>query len=94
MHAEEFSTVGVICIDAKLPCSVFGKASGKAPVFLMQRLLWLCVRTDTKEIKKRTQLPMIKKAVFALMLALALTSTAPTANAEVEMPECYPCGSN
>ena len=37
---------------------------------------------------------MIKKAVFALMLALALTSSAPIASAEVEMPECYPCGSN
>ncbi len=37
---------------------------------------------------------MIKKAVFALMLALALTSSVPTASAEVEMPECYPCGSN
>ena len=34
---------------------------------------------------------MIKKAVFTLMLALALTSAASVANAEVDLPECYPC---
>jgi hypothetical protein len=36
----------------------------------------------------------MKKAVFALMLALALTASSPVANAEVEMPPCYPCGTN
>lgn len=34
---------------------------------------------------------MLKKAVFALMLALALTSTVSVATAEVDMPECLPC---
>jgi hypothetical protein len=34
---------------------------------------------------------MIKKAVFALVLALALSSATPVANAEVEIPPCYPC---
>jgi hypothetical protein len=34
---------------------------------------------------------MIKKAVFALMLALALTSSISVATAEVEIPVCYPC---
>lgn len=34
---------------------------------------------------------MFKKSVITLMLVLALTSTASVANAEVELPECYPC---
>ncbi len=38
--------------------------------------------------------PMMKKIFAVAMLALALTASAPVATAEVEMPECYPCGSN
>ena len=34
---------------------------------------------------------MIKKAVFALLFALALTSVTPLASADVDLPSCYPC---
>lgn len=34
---------------------------------------------------------MIKKAVFALLFALALTSVTPVASADVDLPSCYPC---
>ena len=34
---------------------------------------------------------MMKKAAFALLLALALTASAPIASAEIDMPVCYPC---
>ena len=34
---------------------------------------------------------MIKKAVFALLFALALTSVAPVASADIDLPSCYPC---
>jgi hypothetical protein len=37
---------------------------------------------------------MLRKAVFALMLALAMSSATAVATAEVEMPECYPCPTN
>lgn len=37
---------------------------------------------------------MLKKAVFALMLALAMSSATAVATAEVELPECYPCPEN
>jgi hypothetical protein len=33
----------------------------------------------------------MKKAVFALLFALALTTVAPHASADVDIPECYPC---
>jgi hypothetical protein len=34
---------------------------------------------------------MIKKAVYTLMLALALTSTVSVATADVDFPPCFPC---
>jgi hypothetical protein len=34
---------------------------------------------------------MIKKAVFALMLMLALSSSVSVATAHVELPTCLPC---
>ena len=34
---------------------------------------------------------MLKKAVFALMLALALSSSVSVATAHVDLPECLPC---
>ena len=35
---------------------------------------------------------MIKKAVFVLFFALTLASNLPVASADVDIPECYPCG--
>jgi hypothetical protein len=34
---------------------------------------------------------MLKKTLTALLLALALTASAPVASADVDFPECYPC---
>ena len=34
---------------------------------------------------------MINKIVAALLLALALTASAPVATADVDLPVCYPC---
>lgn len=34
---------------------------------------------------------MLKKTTALFVLALALVASAPVANAEVELPECYPC---
>jgi len=33
----------------------------------------------------------MRKAVFALLFALALTAAAPVASADIDMPVCYPC---
>lgn len=35
---------------------------------------------------------MLKKMFAALMLTLALSAVAPVANAEMDLPTCYPCG--
>ena len=35
---------------------------------------------------------MLKKTIALFVLALALVSTAPVASADVDIPECYPCG--
>lgn len=45
----------------------------------------------TQTQNKKRNIPMIKKAVFALLFALALTVSAPIASADVDFPECYPC---
>jgi hypothetical protein len=34
---------------------------------------------------------MLKKATVALMLMLALSSVAPVAQADVDLPQCLPC---
>ena len=34
---------------------------------------------------------MMKKTVLALLFTLALAATAPVANADVDLPVCYPC---
>jgi hypothetical protein len=41
--------------------------------------------------EKRNKTHMLKKAAVALMLMLALSSVAPVAHADVDMPECLPC---
>ena len=33
----------------------------------------------------------MKKLIAAVLFALALTAAAPVANAEIDMPVCYPC---
>jgi hypothetical protein len=33
----------------------------------------------------------MKKLIAAVLFALVLTASAPVANAEIDMPVCYPC---
>jgi hypothetical protein len=35
---------------------------------------------------------MLKKILFVALLALQFVAVTPTAKAELEMPECFPCG--
>jgi hypothetical protein len=54
------------------------------------RLRWLCVCNSLNDRKENTT-AMIKKAVLALMLALALSSSVSVATAHVDLPDCLPC---
>lgn len=35
---------------------------------------------------------MLKRIVLVLMIAIQFAAVAPRANAEMEIPPCYPCG--
>jgi hypothetical protein len=91
IHIRHFSPLFTIKPSRKVPCSEFGKALADRTIPAFERLRWLCIHKLNDYRKEHYIHTMIKKAVFALMLALALTSTVPVATANVDIPPCYPC---